>query len=139
MRPDRRQSGYSLIEVLVAFTILAMTLTVLFRIFSGGLRNVDTSAEYSLALLVAEELLTAPGHVERVRQGVTEGTSSGGYRWTRTISEIAAEGYESVRDSGVLAYRIEVAVTWDAGLRERRIDLATVRLQRPEKPAVARR
>jgi len=46
--------GYSLIEVLVAFTILALTLTVLFRIFSGGLRNVDAAADYAMAVLVAE-------------------------------------------------------------------------------------
>ena len=38
-------NGYTLIEVLVAFTILALALTVLLRIFSGGLRNVSVSSD----------------------------------------------------------------------------------------------
>ena len=44
MKTDRRFQGYTLIEVLVAMTILAMSLSVLFRIFSTGLLNVDASA-----------------------------------------------------------------------------------------------
>ena len=54
-----RQSGYTLIEVLVAFMILALALTVLMRIFSGGLRNVSVSSDYAVATLIAESRLAA--------------------------------------------------------------------------------
>ncbi|MDH4108014.1 MAG: prepilin-type N-terminal cleavage/methylation domain-containing protein [Gammaproteobacteria bacterium] len=138
-RHKRRQTGYSLIEVLVAFTILAMALTVLFRIFSSGLRNVDVSADYSQALLVAEGLLAAPGNVEELREGIAEGVAADRFHWTRRISEFQPEGYEPVRDSGVSAYRVEVEVRWDRERAERRMGLATIRLDRPEDGRTARR
>jgi len=139
MRPDRRQSGYSLVEVLVAFVILAMALTVLFRIFSGGLRNVDAAANYSRALLVAEERLVAAGTGEALAAGEIEGTTGERYRWTRRITPYEPEGYEPARDSGVDAWRIEVEVTWDAGTRDRRVGLSTIRLERPADTRGARR
>jgi len=58
---DGRQSGYTLIEVLVAFMILALALTVLLRIFSGGLRNVSVSSDYAIATLIAESRLAGAG------------------------------------------------------------------------------
>ena len=51
MSYDHKQRGYSLIEVLVAFTILAMALTVLLKIFSAGLRNVDAASEYGVEVI----------------------------------------------------------------------------------------
>jgi len=131
MTPRRSQQGYSLVEVLVAFVILAMALTVLFRIFSSGLRNVDVSADYSRAVLVAEERLTAPGRGEDLQAGVSEGVVADRYRWTRNISEYRVEGYDPVRDSGVAAFRIEVEVLWESGRSDRRVALSTIRLDRP--------
>ena len=61
MRSERRSGGYTLIEVLVAFMIMAMALTVLLRIFSGGVRNIDVSSDYARAVLIAESQLAATG------------------------------------------------------------------------------
>ncbi|MES9912720.1 MAG: type II secretion system protein, partial [Candidatus Sedimenticola sp. 4PFRAG1] len=38
------ERGFTLLEVLVAFVILVMSLSVLFRIFSGGLQNLDSAS-----------------------------------------------------------------------------------------------
>jgi len=66
----KHQQGFSLIEILVAFVILAMSLTVIFRIFSGGLRNVALSEDYAQAVLVAESQLSAIGVSEPDGGGV---------------------------------------------------------------------
>ena len=61
MLPRRRSRGYTLVEVLVAFVIMAMALTVLLRIFSGGVRNVALSSDYAKAVLIAESRLATAG------------------------------------------------------------------------------
>ena len=48
-----RQSGFSLLEVLVAFAILSMSLGVLYQAFSNSLRNVGASGDYSRAMIIA--------------------------------------------------------------------------------------
>ena len=58
MRPPafrpRCVRGFSLLEVLVAFVILALVATALFRLFSGALQNASAAEEWSRAVLVAE-------------------------------------------------------------------------------------
>ena len=49
-----RQSGFSLLEVLVAFAILSMSLGVLYQAFSNSLRNVGASGDYSRAMIIGE-------------------------------------------------------------------------------------
>lgn len=129
-RPDR-QRGYTLVEVLVAFVILAMALTVLFRIFSTGLKNVDAASGYAEAVVIAESRLGAPGLDEALVPGVAEGVESGGYTWTRTI-ERYEPAYRPDVPPPLPAYRIGIAVEWPAGRGTRRIEMATVRLGTPE-------
>jgi general secretion pathway protein I len=53
-----RQRGFSLLEVLVAFVILSLVATALFRLFSGALVNASAADDYTHAVLVAESALT---------------------------------------------------------------------------------
>lgn len=126
IRRGRQQAGYSLIEVLVAFAILAMALTVLLRVFSGGLRNVDAAAQYAEAVAIADAVIAAPGVVEPLFPGQVEGESDSGYAWTRTIEALERRG-----DEPVVAYRIEVDVEWQTGTKQRRVGFTTVRLGTP--------
>jgi general secretion pathway protein I len=57
----RRQKGFSLLEVLVAFSILALSMGVLMQIFSGGLRNVELSSHHAKAVALAKSLLARVG------------------------------------------------------------------------------
>ena len=87
MRANRHQRGFSLIEILVAFMILAMSLTVIYRIFSGGLRNVALSEDYARAVLVAESQLAAIGISEPLVRGVSSGEWGERFRWQRVVEQ----------------------------------------------------
>lgn len=135
MRPERLRlgasRGYTLIEVLVAFMILAMALTVLFRIFSGGVRNVAVSADYSRAVLIAESQLAAAGLDETLYAGDTSGVEDDRFAWTRSVTPyLPSPGYSSpVKD--LKAWHVTVTVEWPHGNGHRSFDLSTVRLSYP--------
>ena len=126
---DVRQSGYSLIEVLVAFMILALALTVLLRIFSGGLRNVSVSSDYAVATLIAESRLAAAGIDVPLTPGETSGTEGERFEWTVSVQDYQPwPGYRSAA-KGVDAYQVTVTVEWPNGNNTRRVGLSTIRLR----------
>lgn len=132
MCPERRNRGYTLVEVLVAFLILALALTVLLRIFSGGLRSVSVSSDYAEAVMIAETRLAMAGLDERLIPGETSGTESGRFQWTRQVAEYRPSSeYESVtRDAN--GFHVTVTVSWPNGARQRSIDVSTVKLANSE-------
>ena len=127
-----RQTGYTLIEVLVAFMILALALTVLMRIFSGGLRNVSVSSDYAVATLIAESRLAAAGIDVPLTPGEMSGTEGERFEWTVSVQDYQPwPGYRSAA-KGIDAYRVTVTVEWPHGDNTRRIGLSTIRLRTPE-------
>jgi general secretion pathway protein I len=106
--------GFSLLEVLVAFIILAMALGVLMRIFSGGLGNIGAAEHYSQAVAIAELKLAAIGVESPLTEGENTGAAEHGYTWRTSVHR-----YEE-RDQPVEAasrlvdlYQVDVTVNWD--------------------------
>jgi general secretion pathway protein I len=126
----RASSGFSLIEVLVAFVILALTLSVVMRIFSGGLRNVALADEYSRAVLLAESRLAELG--AQPLEGAARGEFDGKYRWSSTVHPWADDAGAPGLGPQPLPVRlmvIEVRVAWgEEGGKPREIGLSTLHL-----------
>ena len=122
-------SGFTLIEVLVAFMILTLSLTVLFRIFSGGLASVATSGDYSRAVQIAESQLAAAGISEPLTPGVTYGDAGDLYQWQRTVEQYVPNGESGYLQGPVSAYRVGIEVSWTRDGREKKVRLDTMRLQ----------
>jgi general secretion pathway protein I len=130
----RRQSGFTILEVLTAFVVFAVTLAALLQVFSGGLRDAQIADEYARAVIVAQSRLAAHGAAERVEEGSTSGTE-GDYAWT-----VTAEPYDERLESPeadtrkdynlrVRLLRVESRVSWQAADgRVRDVRLATLAL-----------
>jgi general secretion pathway protein I len=129
MSANRHTHGYTLIEVLVAMVILAMSLTVLFRIFSTGLNNVGVSADYSRAVLIAETQLAQAGISVSLETGVLDGTVDERFYWMRTVADYAPFVLADADRSPVDAYQVTVAVEWQHSGRSRAISLSSIRLK----------
>ena len=124
MNSRRADRGYTLIEVLVAMTILAMVMTVLFRVFSGGLRNVGIAGDYAQAVAIAESQLAA-AHSGTLSPGTERGAVANRFAWTRAVRQF------DVTDShpaNVAAYQVNVTVAWDQSGRTREVNLSSVLL-----------
>jgi general secretion pathway protein I len=79
--------GYTLIEVIVAFAILALALTLLLGTLSGATRQVRWADEAGRAALHAQSLLDQVGVGEALQPGHRDGDfEHGRYRWSLGVA-----------------------------------------------------
>jgi general secretion pathway protein I len=129
--PRGRESGFTLIEVVVAFVLLALVLGVSFEIFTTGFARAGLLEDQSPALLVAQSRLAAAGVEENLKEGETRGESEDRrFQWTVVVKrsdEGSAPGKPA--PSVYQLYRIDVVVTWQgADSRPRQLALSTLSL-----------
>ena len=136
---SRAAAGFSLLEVLAAFVILALVGTALFRLFSGALGNASLSDEYSRATLFAESRLAAPGVEVPLKQGVQQGESQDGYyKWTLSVEPFSPPGTTPDMENAAAAmparlWRLVATVRWPgAPGSERSVELTTLRIAMKE-------
>lgn len=130
-----RARGFTLLEVLVAFVILAVLGTALFRVFGASLNNASLGDEFSRAALYAESRLVAAGVEGPLLEGGSQGASEDGqYAWSTKIEPYLPPGMtdDQQRMAQTLPMRLwhlTVTVTWPAdGGGQRTLALSTVRM-----------
>ncbi len=105
----RRNKGFSLLEILVAFSIMAVSLGIILSVFSQGLNKVGLSEEYIIATQLAESLLAGAGVETDLQPGRQQGIELDRYRWTIDIDAIDEEG---APDQSIRLMRVKVMVQW---------------------------
>ncbi len=128
----RRPRGFSLIEILVAFAIMAMSLAVLYRAMGGGIRDVGGLEQRQRVAMLAQSLLQAGDDVlpgDRGRQGV-----EGGLTWRVSIQPYFTET-AAARPEAVPLHLLVISVSWQDRGRPQHIELRTLRPERkPPQP-----
>lgn len=124
------QGGFSLLEILVAFSILAIALGILLNIFSSGVRNAAVAEEYNSAVQIAYSLMARVGVESPLQEGQADGIENDKYRWQVTIApfELAVDNLDTSSIPASL-FMVTVIVNWgDDDARE--LQLATLKLTR---------
>lgn len=125
-------SGFTLIEVVVAFVLLSIVLVIGFEIFSNGLRRAGDLDDYSRALVVAQTRLAVAGSEAAYKEGQTQGESEDRrFRWVVSItnSDLSAAEPGKAAPSAYALYRVDVKVEWHgADAREHSMSLSTLGL-----------
>jgi general secretion pathway protein I len=133
------QRGFSLLEVLVAFVILALVGTVLSRLYSSSLRNAGAAEEWSRAELVAEGRLVATTAAVPLREGTAAGSDDDGrINWTTRVEpyvapDVSPDLLNASAQLPLQLLRVTVNVSFpgETGL-DRNIVLSTVKLARKD-------
>lgn len=80
-------AGFSLLEMVVAMAILAMSLGVLYQAVSGATRNVGTDEKYAYGVELARSLLASNSQVPRSGLSI-KGETQGDFSWAVRTSTI---------------------------------------------------
>jgi len=130
------QRGYTLIEVLVAFAVLAGALTLLLGILTGASRQVRWADQAGRAALHAQSLLDQTGVGEPLQPGEREGGfEDGRYRWTLTVEhwrDPAVPPPATLDPGAPRLMRLQLDVRWGEGGARERLRLESLRLVTPD-------
>ncbi len=87
---DRRRSqrGFALVEILVAFAILAIGLGAISTGIAVAMRSDGRTQTTRVALRLAQSRLETAGIVRPLAVGRSEGLTMPNYRWRETISAV---------------------------------------------------
>jgi general secretion pathway protein I len=112
-RSSSSARGFTLIEVLVAFAILALTLAALMQVFAAGLRSSDAVDRHLMATMLARSVMDDLGAEIPIAAGERSGEIEQGYRWTVRIQPSATIPSVAIAEWMQTPYEIQVEVTWN--------------------------
>ena len=127
-RALRSEAGFTLLEVLVAFTILCVAVVAVIQGFAQGLRLLRAAGEQQTAVLIADQkarevIIPVEGH-EDGKEGI--------FDWERTISVVNAPDLTHTPASAKWhVFQIDVTVRWGD---KRRLEVVTLRTSAEKAP-----
>ncbi|MGB2130714.1 MAG: type IV pilus modification PilV family protein [Marinobacterium sp.] len=127
LRNRTGQTGFTLLEVLVAFVLLAMMLGVILNLNSSAMDTTARASDRLLALMLAQSELDRVLAEPELRLGTLRGDSEDDrFEWELEVSRFEFPDTDPGLDSGAPEpFRIDINVNWD---RNQSLSLSTLRL-----------
>jgi general secretion pathway protein I len=125
-----KQQGFSLLEILIAFSILALSLGILLKIFSAGVNTAVIAEDYTAATQIAQSLMAKTGLENPLQTDQASGLENEKYHWLVEVSpfEFNPENVDTTALTAVL-FKVKVIVSWgDDNANDRQVELTTLKL-----------
>jgi len=131
----RRPAGFTLLEVMLAFVIFALSFATVLEIMAGSMRSVARANDDTEVALLAQTLMDQVGTEIPVEEGSYSGTSMDRYNWNMGITlydsteepdRAGLSTTELAELSGVELYRVDLDIDWESGQRDRSLHFMTI-------------
>jgi len=136
IRLRQRSGGFTLLEVMLAFVIFALSFATVLEIMAGSMRSVGRASDDTEVALLAQSLMDLVGNEIPVEEGEYSDTAMDHYNWQMNITfydaggESGEEGMstqELADMSGIELYRVDLYMDWETGRRQREMHFSTIR------------
>jgi general secretion pathway protein I len=137
VRFRQTSKGFTLLEVMLAFVIFALSFATVLEIVAGSMRSVRRASDDTEVALFAQSITDLVGNEIPVEEGQYNGTGMDRYEWQLELTLYAASD-EEVSDggvstvelaelSGIELYRVDLYINWESGRRQRDLHFSTIR------------
>ncbi len=129
----RTSAGFTLLEVMLAFVIFAISFATVLEIMGGSMRSVSRASDDTEVALLAQSVMDLVGTEIPVEEGQYDGNSMERYNWRLDIFLYEVNGEqdlatpELVELSGIELYWIDLNISWQSGRRERDMHFSTIK------------
>ncbi len=123
----RVERGFSLLEIMVAFTLLALALAVLLQAFGGGVHLLGNADRLARAAQLAQSQLAQVGLEIPLAEGVTQAEWPPDYRVRLQVAPVPLPSQLSNHPRWQL-WQVEVVVDWTEAGRARAYRLVSLRV-----------
>ena len=132
MPAPRRGRGFTLLELLLAFVVFALSFSTVLEILSGSMRNTVRARHNSEAALTAQSLMDQVGLEIPLQMGYTANGESGEYAWALEIFDYAntGENFHSVelaQLTQIELLQVDLVISWGQPPREQTRRFSTIR------------
>ena len=136
IKSRQRSGGFTLLEVMLAFVIFALSFATVLEIMAGSMRSVGRASDDTEVALLAQSLMDLVGTEIIVEEGEYSDTAMDRYNWQMSISLYDAVGesetvglstQELADNSGIELYRVDLYLDWETGRRQRELHFSTIR------------
>ncbi len=148
IKSRQRSGGFTLLEVMLAFVIFALSFATVLEIMAGSMRSVRRASDDTEVALLAQSLMDLVGTEIPVEEGEYSDTGMDRYNWQMSISLYDAVGetgavgesgaagesntvgmstQELADNSGIELYRVDLYLDWETGRRQRELHFSTIR------------
>ena len=128
----RTSRGFTLLEVMLAFVVFALSFATVLEIMAGSMRSVRRASDDTQVALFAQSIMDLVGTEIPIEEGQFNGMGMDRYEWHLDIylygvSDEDMRSQELAEMSGIELYRVDLDINWDVGRRQRDLHFSTMR------------
>ncbi len=134
IRMPQLQRGFTILEVLVAFLVAALLLSVILSGFSTGMSQLVRADRISQAAIVAQSRLAEIGVVQPLQAAQYQGRDvlAPEFSWEINVTPFAWDFSAPLAQVGATLYRVDIEVFWPSAGKTHSFVLSSLRLGREE-------
>ncbi|HME46398.1 MAG TPA: prepilin-type N-terminal cleavage/methylation domain-containing protein [Syntrophorhabdales bacterium] len=126
--------GFTLLEVLVSLSIVAIAAVVVFQLFSADLRAIAASEDYASAVVKAETKMREVLDNDDLQESSWSEATPDGYRIDASVTDVLKEKTKNLQ---VRLMQVDLTTRWFRGTKEKMLALRTMKLVNKLAPAAS--